>query len=190
MLGEIGHPDKLGIISRCWIAFKRIVFSEDVLGVSEIQTKQIKSVNDVKEKEKEGGGRRRNQDTIDNIESGPVTKKPSVWYFQEISPDKRKIKVPQSQIQEALEVATQTEDVGNSEVEMRLVNLEKSISHVLLELRWANLNCCCTSYWFCLIRYLRKDIDKSDDADFSCEREAKVDPKEIERSCCTFCTCF
>lgn len=64
-----------------------------------------------------------------------MTKKPSVWYFQEISPDKRKIKVPQSQIQEALEVATQTEDVGNSEVEMRLVNLEKSISHVLLELR-------------------------------------------------------
>ena len=64
-----------------------------------------------------------------------MTKKPSVWYFQEIIPDKRKIKVPQSQIQEVLDVATQTEDVGNSEVEMRLVNLEKSISHVLLELR-------------------------------------------------------
>ena len=64
-----------------------------------------------------------------------MTKKPSVWYFQERSPDNRKIKVPQSQIQEVLEVATQTEDVGNSEVEMRLVNLEKSISHVLLELR-------------------------------------------------------
>ena len=64
-----------------------------------------------------------------------MTKKPSVWYFQEISPDKRKIKVPRGQIQEVLEVATQTEDVGNSEVEMRLVNLEKSISHVLLELR-------------------------------------------------------
>ena len=64
-----------------------------------------------------------------------MTKKPSVWYFQEIIPDKRKIKVAQSQIQEVLDVATQTEDVGNSEVEMRLVNLEKSISHVLLELR-------------------------------------------------------
>ena len=103
----------------------------DVLGVSEIQTKKFKSADDVKEKEK--AGQESNTDSVEQIGVCPVTKRPSIWYFQEISPDKQRIKVP-SQQYEVFEVATQT-DSCSSEVEMRLANIEQSISHILLDLR-------------------------------------------------------
>ena len=104
----------------------------DVLGVGEIQTKKFKSADDVKEKEK--AGQESNPDLVEQIGVCPVTKRPSIWYFQEISPDKQRIKVPHSQQYEVFEVATQT-DSCSSEVEMRLANIEQSISHILLDLR-------------------------------------------------------
>ena len=105
----------------------------DVLGVGEVQTKKFKSADDVKETEK--AGQESNPDLVEQFDVCPVTKRPSIWYFQEISPDKQRIKVPQSQQHEFFEVATQTDDSCSSEVDMRLANMEKSISHILLELR-------------------------------------------------------
>ena len=112
----------------------------DVLGVSEIQTKKFKSADDVKEKEK--AGQESNPDLVEQIGVCPVTKRPSIWYFQEISPDKQRIKVPHSQQHEVFEVATQTDDSCSSEVEIRLANIEKSISQILLALRLIRLVSC------------------------------------------------
>ena len=64
----------------------KYIFSVDVLGVSEIQTNKFKSADDVKEKEK--AGQESNPDLVEQIGVCPVTKRPSIWYFQEISPDK------------------------------------------------------------------------------------------------------
>ena len=111
----------------------KYIFSVDVLGVSEIQTKKFKSAEDAKEKEK--AGLESKPDLVEQIGVCPVTKRPSIWYFQEISPDKQRIKVPHSHEHEVFEVATQTDDSCSSEVEMRLANIEQSISHILLDLR-------------------------------------------------------
>ena len=118
----------------------KYIFSVDVLGVSEIQTKKFKSDDDVKEKEK--AGQESNPDFVEQIGVCPVTKRPSIWYFQEISPDKQRIKVPHSQQHEVFEVATQTDDSCSSEVEIRLANIEKSISQILLALRLIRLVSC------------------------------------------------
>lgn len=104
----------------------------DVLGVSDIQTKKFKSA-DIKEKKK--AGQDSNPDSVEQIGVSPVTKRPSVWYFQEISPDKRRIKFPHTTRHEVFEVATQTDDSSSSEIEMRLANIEKSMSQILLEMR-------------------------------------------------------
>ena len=101
-------------------------FSEDVLGISVIKTNKLKARNNLKETEKELEDN--NQVLNEHSDGCPVTKRPSVWYFQEISPEKRKTKIPNRQ------VATQTDVNNSSEVEMRLTNLENSMSSVIHEI--------------------------------------------------------
>ena len=111
--------------------------SDDVLGVSEFQTKKFKGVENIGEEENnEEKKSDLNAGDMDLLDKG-ISQRPSVWYFHEIEMGKRKRKMTQSELQESRTVATQTEDNGSKEdIDIRMANLEKSVSLVLLELRY------------------------------------------------------
>ena len=113
--------------------------SDDVLGVSELKTKKFKGVENIGEEENnEEKKSDLNAGDMDLLDKG-ISQRPSVWYFHEIEMDKRKRKMTQSELRESRTVATQTEDNGNGskeDIDIRMANLEKSVSLVLLELRY------------------------------------------------------